>query len=290
MANTPDEELARFLGEIEEVAAQAPLQQLQGEVQGLPVPVPADAPSFDIDEAPVVIAVGGGHRAADLAERSSVGPATIPVAPAPSAESISERLRRLQQQPRGCGAAAAAGAAAAPGGGRSAAAGAPAYPGAAAAASSHWAQKEQRQKADRTLRVHDGVVWQDPSMREWPENDHRLFCGNLGNDVNGDILGKTFAKYDGFLKAKVVRDKKTLKSRGYGFVSFRSADEALRAQREMNGKYIGNRPVAIRQSTWDERQAVEREDWQEKRGKQLKKRNRKYHYGGEVEPPLYEPY
>jgi RNA recognition motif-containing protein len=51
----------------------------------------------------------------------------------------------------------------------------------------------------------------------------------------------------------VVRDKRTNKSKGYGFVSFLDGNDFAKAMREMNGKYIGNRPCKLRKSTWEER-------------------------------------
>lgn len=40
---------------------------------------------------------------------------------------------------------------------------------------------------------------------------------------------------------------------GYGFVSFSDAVEGARVLREMQGKYIGNRPCKLRKSTWEVR-------------------------------------
>ena len=40
---------------------------------------------------------------------------------------------------------------------------------------------------------------------------------------------------------------------GFGFVSFTDTIEGVKALREMDGKYIGNRPCKLRKSTWDER-------------------------------------
>ena len=57
-------------------------------------------------------------------------------------------------------------------------------------------------------------------MAEWPEDDHRLFVGDIGYEIHDDTLEKAFRKYPSFAKAKVVRDKRTRKSKGYGFVSF----------------------------------------------------------------------
>ena len=67
-------------------------------------------------------------------------------------------------------------------------------------------------------------------------DDFRLFCGDLGNEVNDDVLTRAFNKYPSFQKAKVIRDKRSGKSRGYGFVSFKDSQDYIRAMREMNGK------------------------------------------------------
>jgi len=90
-------------------------------------------------------------------------------------------------------------------------------------------------------------------MDEWPDNDFRIFVGDLGHEVNDDALAKAFQKYPSFVKAKIVKDKRSKKSKGFGFVSFLTSDDFAKAIREMNGKYIGNRPVKLRKSTWDDR-------------------------------------
>ena len=69
------------------------------------------------------------------------------------------------------------------------------------------------------MRKAAGKVWEDQTLEEWPENDFRIFCGDLGNEVSDDVLSTAFKKYPSFVKARVIRDKKTNKSKGYGFVS-----------------------------------------------------------------------
>jgi RNA recognition motif-containing protein len=61
--------------------------------------------------------------------------------------------------------------------------------------------------------------WIDNSLANWPENDYRIYCCNLGNEVNEDILKTAFSRYTSFNMCKVIRDKKTEKSKGYAFVS-----------------------------------------------------------------------
>lgn len=90
-------------------------------------------------------------------------------------------------------------------------------------------------------------------------DDFRLFVGDLANDTTDDLLTRTFNRYPSFLKARVVKDSRTGKSRGYGFVSFKSAEDFTRAFKDLNGKYIGHRPCKLRKSTWQERQMSEQE-------------------------------
>ena len=67
-------------------------------------------------------------------------------------------------------------------------------------------------------------------------DDFRIFVGDLGNEVTDESLTRAFAKYPSFQRAKVVRERKTNKTKGYGFVSFKESSDFIKAMREMNGK------------------------------------------------------
>jgi hypothetical protein len=108
-------------------------------------------------------------------------------------------------------------------------------------------------KPKKNLRMAGGQVWEDATLADWPDNDFRLFVGDLGNEVNDEILCHAFSRFASFQRARVVRDKYTHKTKGYGFVSFGDAFDCAKALREMNGKYIGNRPVKISKSNWQDR-------------------------------------
>ncbi|XP_037946658.1 RNA-binding protein 42 [Teleopsis dalmanni] len=115
-------------------------------------------------------------------------------------------------------------------------------------------QSNERKKKDRkTVRIAGGTVWEDPSLADWPDDDFRIFCGDLGNDVNDELLTRTFNKYPSFQRARVIRDKRTGKSKGFGFVSFREPADFIRAMKEMDGRYVGSRPIKLRKSTWRQR-------------------------------------
>ena len=60
-------------------------------------------------------------------------------------------------------------------------------------------------------------------------------------------------KYQSFAMCKVVRDKKTEKSRGYGFVSLLDIEDYKKAMKEMQGKYVGNRPIKLMPSKWTDK-------------------------------------
>jgi RNA recognition motif-containing protein len=92
-------------------------------------------------------------------------------------------------------------------------------------------------------------------LNEWPENDYRIFVGDLGNEVTTDNLAREFQCYPSFAKAKVVlhcrgyppnffqviREGWNDKSKGYGFVSFLDPFDCAKAIREKHGKYLGYR-------------------------------------------------
>ena len=120
----------------------------------------------------------------------------------------------------------------------------------ASASSKAPGQPQPERNITRTIA---GVTWEDRTMLEWPEDDFRCFIGDLGNEVNDDVLAHAFQKYPSFQKARVVKDPKSHKTRGYGFVSFRDPWDYTKALREMQGKYVGNRPIKIRKASTDDR-------------------------------------
>ncbi|XP_068664534.1 uncharacterized protein [Aristolochia californica] len=122
---------------------------------------------------------------------------------------------------------------------------------AALASSENEHKAETKKKA--VPRKAAGQSWEDPTLADWPENDFRVFCGDLGNEVNDEVLSKAFSRFPSFNMARVVRDKRTGKTRGYGFVSFSNPSDLAAAMKEMNGKYVGNRPIKLRKSSWKDR-------------------------------------
>ncbi|XP_062077725.1 polyadenylate-binding protein RBP45C-like [Humulus lupulus] len=76
--------------------------------------------------------------------------------------------------------------------------------------------------------------------------DFTIFVGDLAADVTDYTLQETFRSvYHSVKGAKVVTDRATGRSKGYGFVRFGDESDQLRAMNEMNGQYCSSRPMRI---------------------------------------------
>jgi len=101
------------------------------------------------------------------------------------------------------------------------------------------------EKKKTVYREGGGKKWQDDTLLEWDPAHLRLFVGNLAGETTDDSLLKAFSRWKSVQKAKVVRDKRTTKSKGFGFVSFSDPEDFFQAAKEMNGKYIQSHPVVV---------------------------------------------
>jgi hypothetical protein len=125
-------------------------------------------------------------------------------------------------------------------------------------------------KRKTVVREGGGKLWEDATLLEWDPMHPRLFIGNLAGEVTDDSLHKAFSKYPSLVKSRVVRDKKSTKSKSYGFVSFSDTDDYFRAFKEMNGKYIGSHPVTIKRATSEVKAVIKKDDKHHNHGKNNK--------------------
>nr|KAJ3418111.1 hypothetical protein HK105_000327 [Polyrhizophydium stewartii] len=94
----------------------------------------------------------------------------------------------------------------------------------------------------KELRINWAIPSSQPHKNEIV-NHHHIFVGDLGPGVTDQILAKAFSQFGTLSDARVMWDHTTGKSRGYGFVAFRERKDAERAISEMNGEWLGNRPI-----------------------------------------------
>ncbi|XP_015836561.1 cytotoxic granule associated RNA binding protein TIA1 isoform X3 [Tribolium castaneum] len=87
-----------------------------------------------------------------------------------------------------------------------------------------------------------------PSSNNKAEH-HHIFVGDLSPEIETQTLREAFAAFGEISDCRVVRDPQTLKSKGYGFVSFIKKAEAESAINAMNGQWLGSRSIRTNWAT-----------------------------------------
>lgn len=90
------------------------------------------------------------------------------------------------------------------------------------------------------------INWAFQSQQASPdEATFNLFVGDLNVDVDDETLRNAFKEFPTYLQGHVMWDMQTGGSRGYGFVSFGSQEEAQKAMDAMQGHELNGRPLRI---------------------------------------------
>ena len=77
----------------------------------------------------------------------------------------------------------------------------------------------------------------------------KLFVGNLPWETDSDRLEEAFASYGEVTEAKVVTDRDTGKSRGFGFVTFMLDADAEEAMTKLDGSELSGRQLSVQAAT-----------------------------------------
>lgn len=115
-----------------------------------------------------------------------------------------------------------------------------------------------RAAAERVLQAYNGTMmpnseqvfrlnWASAGGRKGDDgSDYTIFVGDLASDVTDFMLQEAFrGHYPSVKGAKLVTDRVTGRSKGYGFVRFGDLSEQTRALTEMNGVYCSSRPMRV---------------------------------------------
>eukprot|EP00268_Persea_americana_P011264 TRINITY_DN1473_c0_g1_i3.p1 TRINITY_DN1473_c0_g1~~TRINITY_DN1473_c0_g1_i3.p1 ORF type:complete len:333 (-),score=94.43 TRINITY_DN1473_c0_g1_i3:348-1346(-) len=73
----------------------------------------------------------------------------------------------------------------------------------------------------------------------------KLFIGGLSYNTDDQSLREAFTSYGEVIEARVIMDRETGRSRGFGFISFTSSEEASAAITGMDGKDLHGRMVKV---------------------------------------------
>lgn len=73
----------------------------------------------------------------------------------------------------------------------------------------------------------------------------KLFVGGLSWSTDDDGLRQAFERFGSLSDAKVITDRETGRSRGFGFVTFDDVDDAKTAMAEMDGTSLQGRQIKV---------------------------------------------
>src|SRR5512141_2221511 len=77
---------------------------------------------------------------------------------------------------------------------------------------------------------------------------NKLYVGNLAYSVRDDSLQEAFAQFGTVTSAKVMMDRDTGRSKGFGFVEMGSDAEAQAAINGMNGQSLEGRAIVVNEA------------------------------------------
>ncbi len=75
-----------------------------------------------------------------------------------------------------------------------------------------------------------------------------IYVGNLNYKVNENDLEEVFTEFGEVSSAKIITDKFTGKSKGFGFVTMENQDEANEAIKELNGATYEDRQMVVNEA------------------------------------------
>ena len=81
----------------------------------------------------------------------------------------------------------------------------------------------------------------------------KLFVGSLSWNTTDEGLRRAFEKFGEVLEAKVIKDRETDRSRGFGFVSFANPKDAMDAMAAMDGQELDGRTIKVNEAQERER-------------------------------------
>ncbi len=74
---------------------------------------------------------------------------------------------------------------------------------------------------------------------------NKLFVGNLSWNLNWQDLKDVFKEHGEVAFVRVVTDRETGRSKGFGFVEFTSVEDAVKAKEAMDGQEVDGRELRI---------------------------------------------
>ena len=77
---------------------------------------------------------------------------------------------------------------------------------------------------------------------------NKLYVGNLSYSTNDNALSEMFSSFGTVQSAKVITDRDTGRSKGFGFVEMSSDSEASAAIDKLNGQEVDGRAITVNEA------------------------------------------
>ena len=78
--------------------------------------------------------------------------------------------------------------------------------------------------------------------------EYRCFVGGLAWATDDNALEKAFSAYGDILDSKIISDRETGRSRGFGFVTFANEQSMKDAIESMNGQELDGRNITVNEA------------------------------------------
>jgi RNA recognition motif-containing protein len=75
-----------------------------------------------------------------------------------------------------------------------------------------------------------------------------IYIGNIAYSVDEQELGQIFSEYGEVSSAKIIIDRVTGRSKGFGFVEMPNSDEGQQAIDSLEGKEVGGRKLRVNEA------------------------------------------
>ncbi len=77
------------------------------------------------------------------------------------------------------------------------------------------------------------------------DQNNKIFVGNLPWSIKNEQLRDLFAQFGEIVEAIVIQERRTGRSKGFGFVTFTTPEAADAATQEMHGKEVEGRNIVV---------------------------------------------
>lgn len=88
-----------------------------------------------------------------------------------------------------------------------------------------------------------------------------IYVGNLSYDMTENDLQELFGEFGTIVKANIINDRDSGRSKGFGFVEMEVAEDGKKAIEELDGQDVKGRNIKVNEARPREERPPRRRDW-----------------------------